>query len=115
MRRPFLSVLVCLAVGAAACGGGSTPGPTTPTGPPPVANRPPTINSMTVSPNFGIAGITQFNYSSSATDPDGDALTYAWEFADAGTATGAAVVPQLRERKGTGSVSSRSATAEAGR
>jgi hypothetical protein len=46
---------------------------------------------MQASPAFGIAGITQFNFSSSASDPDGDALTYKWDFADGATRDGAAV------------------------
>jgi len=57
---------------------------------------------MTVSPTFGIAGMTQFNYSSSATDPDGDTLTYAWEFGDGQTRTGAAVAYNYPNVFGTG-------------
>lgn len=70
----------CLLVSAAACsgggGGGSTP--TTPTTP--QANRPPVIGSMTIT-SFGISELTPFNYTASATDPDGDSLTYAWDIA----------------------------------
>jgi hypothetical protein len=44
---------------------------------------------MSVTPSFGVAGITQFNVSSSATDADGDALTHSWDFGDGATRTGA--------------------------
>jgi hypothetical protein len=76
----------------AACGGGSSPsGPSQTPTPQPQPNRAPTISSMTVAPTFGIFGLTQFNLSSSATDPDGDALTYTWDLADGNTRTGASV------------------------
>jgi hypothetical protein len=100
MKRVMIVVIMAL---SAACGGGSggSGTPTTPT-PAPQANRNPTITSMTVSPTFGIAGMTQFNYSSSATDPDGDTLTYAWEFGDGQTRTGAAVAYNYPNVFGTG-------------
>ena len=78
MKRAFLSVFVCVIV--AACGGGSgseTPTPTSPT-PPAPSNAAPSITAMSVTP-FGIQQLSQFNFSASATDPNGDALTYAWD------------------------------------
>lgn len=55
---------------------GSTP--TTPTTP--TSNQAPTISGMTVSPAFGMASVTPFALSASASDPDGDAVTFAWTF-----------------------------------
>jgi hypothetical protein len=69
----------------AACGGGggsSTPTtPTTPTTPAPQPNRNPVINSVSVNPTFGIATFTTYTFASSASDPDGDSLTYTWDLA----------------------------------
>jgi hypothetical protein len=79
-----------LTIVLAACGGSSSPAPTPTPTPQPQPNRAPTITSMVVAPAFGIAGVTQFNVSSSAADADGDTLTYTWDFAD-GTRTGATV------------------------
>jgi hypothetical protein len=63
-------------------GGGSTPTtPTTPTTPAPQPNRNPVINSVSVNPTFGIATFTTYTFSSSASDPDGDSLTYTWDLA----------------------------------
>jgi hypothetical protein len=67
-----------------ACGGSSggtptTPTPNTPT-PQPQANRPPTITSATVTPASGISTLTTHLFSASASDPDGDPLTYLWDF-----------------------------------
>jgi hypothetical protein len=73
----------------AACGGsGSTP--TTPTTPatPTQPNRNPTINSISVTPTFGIAALTSYTFASSASDADNDSLTYSWDLAG-NTRTGA--------------------------
>lgn len=77
--------LVAVALAAASCGGGSSSSsPTAPsqqTPPPPAANRAPVISAMSVSPQFGIQSLTLFTFSTSASDPDGDSLTYAWDIA----------------------------------
>lgn len=78
MRHAFIVVVALVVV---ACGSSS---PTTPTPnpqpqPQPQANRAPTITSMSVSPAFGISQLTNFTFTGSATDPDGDAVTYAWD------------------------------------
>jgi hypothetical protein len=59
---------------------------------------------MTVAPTFGVYGVTQFNVSSSATDSDGDALTYTWNFADGSTRTGASVAYTYGNIAGPGEV-----------
>lgn len=79
--RNFVMIAATLVVQA--CGGGSSPsapGPT-PTAPTPAANRAPVISSMTIAPAFGIAQLTQYTFNSAAADPDGDTLTYLWDFA----------------------------------
>lgn len=88
-----IAVLVILT----ACGGGSSPSGGTPTpSPTPTpqpANQSPVISALTVTPGNGIAQLTQFSMSGTATDPDGDSITYAWDLGDgrsaAGTATSA--------------------------
>lgn len=82
--------LVVIAIASSACGGGGST-PTTPTNPSPQIqqNRTPTISSLTIAPNFGIANITTFAYSVSASDPDNDSLTYTWNIAG-NAATGSA-------------------------
>lgn len=75
-----------------ACGGGSsptsptgqTPPPTTnpPTTPPPATNRNPVIANVNVSPAFGVAGLTTFAMTTSGSDPDGDTVSFEWDFGD---------------------------------
>ena len=85
---PALALLL-----AAACGKDSPATPTTPTTPntpttPTTTNRAPSIGSMSVSPAFGISGLTTFTFVAAATDPDNDVLTYGWSFTG-GSASGA--------------------------
>lgn len=48
---------------------------------------------MVIAPTFGIANITSFAYSASASDPDNDALSYAWSLAgDAATGSAGQVI-----------------------
>jgi PKD domain-containing protein len=70
------SVLVLPACGSS--GGGNSTGntPTTPTS----TNHSPTITSISVTPSFGVSAMTVFTMNASATDPDGDALTYRWTY-----------------------------------
>ena len=83
LRRILVGIVCPIAFGVVACGGGSSSNssPSTPTAPstPVQANRPPVINSMNFAPTFGIAQLTQFSFNASASDPDGDAMTYAWD------------------------------------
>ena len=83
-----LTLALFVAFTLTACGGGSgsnsTPStptqPTTPTTPTP-ANHAPTIGSMNFAPAFGIAQLTTFSFNASASDPEGDAMTYSWDVA----------------------------------
>lgn len=58
--------------------GGSGGNPVTASG-----NRNPTITSVNVTPTFGVSGLTNFSMSASATDADGDTLSYQWLFGGA--------------------------------
>lgn len=72
---PCLCLMVLVACNKSSGGGN----PVTPT--PPSSNRSPVVNSMSIAPTFGIAFLTTFNFSASASDPDGDAVTYNWNIA----------------------------------
>ena len=78
----------------AGCGTNTSTTNPTPTPTPTPANQTPSITSLTVSPTFGVSGLTQIMMSASATDADGDALTYAWSFAGM-TASGATTTATL--------------------
>jgi PKD repeat protein len=71
-----------LAMGLAACGddGGNTP--TTP-----ASNRPPT-GSINASRSTTLAQVMTVTFTANGSDPDGDAVSYSWNFGDSGTASG---------------------------
>jgi hypothetical protein len=54
------------------------------------SNDPPTVGAVTSTPRTGLASVTNIAFSVSATDPDGDVLSYAWDFGDGLTGTGQA-------------------------
>ena len=81
MRRGLIASALLALVSCG--GGGSSSTPTSPSTPttPTQTNRAPVINSMSITPTFGIAQLTTFNFSASASDPDGDTVSYAWNIA----------------------------------
>jgi hypothetical protein len=87
MRTNTVASIIVSVVLISACGGktsspsNTTPtSPTTPTPTTPV-NHAPSITAMSITPSFGIAQLTQFSFSGSASDPDGDAISFAWDVA----------------------------------
>ncbi len=72
------------AIGAAAAVGISAA--TNEGGPP--DNRAPTVDIGFEPPGEALTGITTMTFTASGADPDGDALTYRWNFGDGTTATG---------------------------
>lgn len=91
VRHP--AILASLLTIAAGCGG-SNGGSGTPNAPTPTpANRSPTITSVAVNPAAGISTLTTHSFSVVANDPDGDALTYTWDFGnDTGSNAASATV-----------------------
>ena len=89
MRSLTVAIALVALTSCGGGGGGSTPTtPTAPTTPPPPANRAPSV-SATATPAFGIHGLTTFTITATASDPDADALTYAWTVGDGSSAAGA--------------------------
>ena len=80
MKRAVVWAGVCLVVGGCSSGGGGGTTPTGP-GPSPQQNRAPVINSLSITPGFGIANITSFSYAVSASDADSDSMSYQWTLA----------------------------------
>lgn len=86
MRTPLICIGLFASAALAACGGGSST-PTTPTTPSAPAtpatptNRAPAINSFNVAPGFGISELSSFTFNASASDPDGDPVTFVWDLA----------------------------------
>lgn len=80
--------VVTLAISLAACGGSpSTPSSTSQNPPAPTANRPPTITSAQVTPTWGISTLTTHAFTAAANDPDGDAITYSWDYGNGTTSS----------------------------
>jgi PKD domain len=76
---PMVVAAVLLVLPACGSGGGNNSTGTTPTTPT-STNHSPTITSISVTPSFGISGLTVFTLNSSANDADGDPLTYRWTY-----------------------------------
>jgi len=83
LHNTLRSLVVLVLVAAAACGdkglspspvGGATLGTV-----PSTINRPPAITAFELTPAFGVAGVTEFAFSASAFDPDGDSVAYTWD------------------------------------
>ena len=83
-RNNFLLLAVVSLITLPSCGGGSD-SPTSPTAAP---NASPSAE-IQVSPGSPyITGATELTLTAVATDPDGDALSYQWDFGDGATAAG---------------------------
>jgi len=83
--KPWSTVVLGLLV--ASCGS-SDKGPTTPT---PTSNRPPSASVAVTPSGVPLAAVTSVGFSATASDPDGDTVSFAWQFGDGQTASGQAV------------------------
>src|SRR5213076_571033 len=79
VHRQTLAIAFVAVITAGACGGGDKKPAENPTGPT-STNRSPQITAISVSPAFGVAGLTLFTMNATAIDPDGDPVTYKWTF-----------------------------------
>jgi hypothetical protein len=83
--KPLLALVgICLL--SVACGSSSS---TTAPSTTPQANRPPSITSANVTPASGVTTLSTHSFTASATDPDGDAVTYKWDFGNGTTSNNA--------------------------
>ena len=86
LHNTLRSLVVFTLVAAAACGdNGPSPSPVggnTLATVPSTINRPPAITSFELTPAFGVAGLTEFAFSASAVDLDGDSVAYTWSVGD---------------------------------
>jgi hypothetical protein len=88
MKRNLLTAAILIVT--AACGGSSptSPGAT-------ASNANPAITSLSVTPSFGVSGLTPIAVSAAATDADNDSLTYQWMVGSlAANGASTVVVPQ---------------------
>lgn len=94
-RKGTKIALIVGGLGAAAAVGISA---ATSGGPPP--NRPPTVDFGVTPEGIALAGVTLLTFRASASDPDGDPLTYRWTFGDGASGTGPEVTHRF-DREGT--------------
>jgi PKD repeat protein len=52
-------------------------------------NKPPVVTGVTANPPVALMAATPVSFSAAASDPDGDSISYKWDFGDGATGTGA--------------------------